>query len=75
MYTGAQTGVRYVALDAGRMRAMGGGTNHWGGWCRPMDAIDFETRDWIAHSGWPFARENVSGRFTGRRVMPSVDVH
>lgn len=56
MYAGADNGKRYAALDAGRLRFLGGGTNHWGGWCRPMDAIDFETRDWIAHSGWPFSR-------------------
>ena len=48
--------MRYAALDAGRLRALGGGTNHWGGWCRPMDAIDFEARPWMPHSGWPFPR-------------------
>jgi choline dehydrogenase-like flavoprotein len=56
MYAGADNGTRYVALDAGRLRFLGGGTNHWGGWCRPMDAIDFEARDWMPHSGWPFSR-------------------
>ncbi|HKX65249.1 MAG TPA: FAD-dependent oxidoreductase, partial [Rhizomicrobium sp.] len=44
LYTGAQTGRRYIALDAGRLRLLGGSTNHWGGWCRPLDAIDFERR-------------------------------
>lgn len=56
MYAGAETGTRYEALDVGRMRALGGGTNHWGGWCRPMDAIDFEAKPWMPHSGWPFGR-------------------
>ena len=61
LYAGNQTstgrtGVRYEALDAGRLRVLGGGTNHWGGWCRPMDAIDFEARPWIPYSGWPFPR-------------------
>ena len=59
MYAGAGTGVRYAALDAGRLRYLGGGTNHWGGWCRPMDAIDFEARDWVPHSGWPFPRSTL----------------
>src|SRR4051812_5196224 len=57
MYSGSQTGPRYAALDAGRLRLLGGGTNHWGGWCRPMDAIDFEARDWAPHSGWPISRK------------------
>lgn len=57
MYSGTETGTRYAPLDAGRLRQLGGGTNHWGGWCRPMDEIDFEKRDWVAHSGWPFPRK------------------
>ena len=57
MYSGAQTGVPYEPLDVGRLRQLGGGTNHWGGWCRPMDEIDFERRDWVPHSGWPFSRK------------------
>jgi choline dehydrogenase-like flavoprotein len=56
MYAGADNGTDYAALDAGRLRFLGGGTNHWGGWCRPMDAIDFEARDWMPHTGWPFSR-------------------
>jgi choline dehydrogenase-like flavoprotein len=56
MYAGAEAGLRYTALDAGRLRFLGGSTNHWGGWCRPLDAIDFEARDWMPHSGWPFPK-------------------
>jgi choline dehydrogenase-like flavoprotein len=56
MYAGALSGQRYIALDAGRLRFLGGSTNHWGGWCRPLDALDFEQRDWMPHSGWPFPR-------------------
>ena len=59
MYAGAQSGQPYIALDAGRLRFLGGGTNHWGGWCRPMDEIDFEARSWIPHSGWPFSRKTL----------------
>jgi choline dehydrogenase-like flavoprotein len=50
-------GSDYAALDAGRLRSLGGGTNHWGGWCRPMDAEDFEARPWMPYSGWPFPRK------------------
>lgn len=54
LYAGREAGVRYLPLDGSRLRYLGGSTNHWGGWCRPLDAIDFEKRDWVAHSGWPF---------------------
>jgi choline dehydrogenase-like flavoprotein len=56
LYAGDETGVRYLPLDASRQRALGGATNHWGGWCRPLDKIDFEVRDWLPFSGWPFGR-------------------
>ncbi|HEY1876198.1 MAG TPA: hypothetical protein VGG66_01970, partial [Rhizomicrobium sp.] len=63
MYAGNETGVRYTALDAGRLRFMGGSTNHWGGWCRPMDEADFEARDWMAHSGWPITRDALKAYY------------
>lgn len=57
LYQGAEVGAPYLPLDATRMRYLGGSTNHWGGWCRPMDDIDFEERTWMPYSGWPFGRE------------------
>ncbi|MGH6870475.1 MAG: FAD-dependent oxidoreductase [Rhizomicrobium sp.] len=57
LYDGAETGVRYLPLDASRQRVLGGSTTHWGGWCRPLDPIDFTKRDWLPWSGWPFGRE------------------
>jgi choline dehydrogenase-like flavoprotein len=38
-----------------RARRFGGSTTIWGGRCMPFDAIDFETRDYVSASGWPFA--------------------
>jgi len=49
----------YVGLpypfSASRQRFLGGTSNHWGGWCRPLDPIDFEVRPWIPLSGWPIS--------------------
>jgi choline dehydrogenase-like flavoprotein len=56
---GENVGLTYTALETGRSRYFGGGTNCWGGWCRPFDSIDFEKRDWIPHSGWPFNRSTL----------------
>ncbi len=39
--------------DVSRLRYFGGSTNHWAGWCRPLDAIDFAHRPAIPGSGWP----------------------
>ncbi len=54
LYEGENAGIEY-STSATRLRFFGGSTNHWGGYCRPLDAIDFEQRDWVPFSGWPFA--------------------
>jgi choline dehydrogenase-like flavoprotein len=45
-------GVPYEGYET-RLRMFGGSTNHWGGWCRPMEERTFEPRPWVPHSGWP----------------------
>jgi choline dehydrogenase-like flavoprotein len=55
LYTGVNVGLPYYALDFCQLRYLGGSTNAWGGWCRPLDPIDFESRPWVEQSGWPFA--------------------
>jgi choline dehydrogenase-like flavoprotein len=40
-------------LDRYRQRRYGGSTTIWGGRCMPFDAVDFEARPYVAHSGWP----------------------
>ncbi|MGO8858685.1 MAG: GMC oxidoreductase [Steroidobacteraceae bacterium] len=39
--------------DTYRQRRFGGTTTIWGGRCMPLDAIDFEQRDFMPNSGWP----------------------
>jgi len=41
--------------DKYRQRRLGGSTAIWGGRCVPFDPIDFETRAWVPHSGWPIS--------------------
>jgi choline dehydrogenase-like flavoprotein len=54
LYRGESQGIDYQFADGCRGRFLGGSSNCWGGWCRPLDSWDFEKRDWIPHSGWPF---------------------
>lgn len=54
LYRGKATGLNYQFADGCRARFLGGSSNCWGGWSRPLDAWDFEQRDWVPHSGWPF---------------------
>ena len=53
LYRGENVGHTYYPLDTCRYRLFGGSSNRWGGWCRPLDPIDFERRTWIPGSGWP----------------------
>jgi choline dehydrogenase-like flavoprotein len=59
LFAGKSVGVPYFPLERARLRYLGGSTNHWGGWSRPLDEIDFESRPWIPHSGWPIRRSDL----------------
>jgi choline dehydrogenase-like flavoprotein len=57
LFRGENRGARYFWLDACRFRLFGGSTNRWGGWCRPLEPVDYEQRDWLPWSGWPIDNE------------------
>lgn len=52
LYEGKSVGQEYWALHTSRLRYFGGTTNHWTGWCRPLDPLDFEARPGML-GGWP----------------------
>ena len=49
----------HAPLATYRERRLGGSSTIWGGRCVPFDPIDFEARDWIPQSGWPFGQEEL----------------
>ena len=51
---GEVVAARYPPLRDTRLSAFGGSTNVWAGWCRPLEPLDFEPRDWCSAGGWPF---------------------
>jgi len=71
LYDGASRGIPYFPLgDAGtRTRQFGGSTNRWNGECRPLVAIDFETRAWMPGSGWPFDLEHLRPYYERAQVV------
>lgn len=58
-YVGNVPSIDATYLSGSRIRMYGGSTNLWGGYCRPLDALDFEARDWVPDSGWPIARSEL----------------
>jgi len=47
------------SLSTSRIRMFGGTTAVWGGWCAPLDDLDFRQRDWVPESGWPIDRSDL----------------
>lgn len=59
LYQGDSVGQEYTPLSTSRLRFLGGTSNHWGGWCRPLDSHDFLPRNTVQHSGWPIRRSDL----------------
>jgi choline dehydrogenase-like flavoprotein len=69
LYEGVSTGSPYHPLHTCRHRLLGGTSNIWGGWCRPLDPIDFEQRDWVSYSGWPFSIDQIESEYKRAHVL------
>jgi choline dehydrogenase-like flavoprotein len=59
LYDGDLVGTDYYPLDVTRLRFLGGSSNHWIGYCRPLDAHDFERQPFHALSGWPISKADL----------------
>jgi len=53
LYDGESTGDSVYPINGTRLRYFGGTSGHWGGWCKPLDAIDLEHRPEAGSPGWP----------------------
>jgi choline dehydrogenase-like flavoprotein len=60
---GAVVGQPYFPLHETRVRRVGGSSWSWGGVLCKLDAIDFDRRQWVEHSGWPIRYEDVSRHY------------
>lgn len=63
LYQGKSIGGSNYSLTATRLRYFGGTSGHWGGWCRPLDAIDFVPRHTAGIAGWPLRREALEPHY------------
>jgi len=59
LYSGSNIGLPYFDLLGCRLRYFGGTTNHWGGYCRPNDPIDYEGREEMALPKWPIEEKDL----------------
>ena len=59
IYRGTVVGDPYYDLDVTRLRHLGGSSNHWGGYCRPMEAHIFERRLGSEVLEWPIGAKDL----------------
>lgn len=71
-YAGESIGEPYNLLVT-RLRYFGGTTNHWGGWCMPLDPIDFRARTFVPLSGWPFGRSALEPYYARAARICEID--
>jgi choline dehydrogenase-like flavoprotein len=58
-YRSEVVGHEHRGIHTGRFRAHGGTTTRWGGQISELNVEDFEHREWIPASGWPFSRTEL----------------
>ena len=73
LYRGKNLGKKYYSMDTARLRWLGGTSNHWGGNCRELDELDFETRDWVNHSGWPISKRTLDDFYLRAKAYLRLD--
>jgi len=61
-YQGEVTGLHYP-LSGSRLRYFGGTSNHWGGWCKPLDAADFTRRSTAPLPSWPISLQELDSHY------------
>lgn len=59
LYAADQTGLPYYDMTTCRLRYYGGTTNHWGGFCRENDRIDYEGRPDLGVPAWPVGYDDI----------------
>lgn len=58
VYEGEVSGRPYPLLGS-RLRWLGGTSNHWGGWVKPLDDLDFRDKPHYPMPAWPFGPEEL----------------
>ena len=79
---GDNIGQPYFPLDTARPRVFGGSGTRWnipiggerlGVRIRPLDPLDFEKRDWVPFSGWPFDKKHLDPFYDRAQAVCRVE--
>jgi choline dehydrogenase-like flavoprotein len=72
-YRSEVVGLTHRGVHTGRFRAKGGTTTRWGGQILELDSIDFEKREGIDGSGWPFAKDELTQHYERALALEGLD--
>lgn len=75
VYLAENTGQPYIELSATRQRFFGGTSNHWGGFCYPLEDYDFDQKDYAAVSGWPIQRSDLDPYLDETREILDIPLY
>ncbi|GBE25502.1 6'''-hydroxyparomomycin C oxidase [bacterium BMS3Bbin02] len=70
---GTNVGGKYFDLTTTRFRVLGGSSQRWAGWCRPIDPMDFEERPWVQNSGWPISFDDLAPYFSRAHEVCQIE--
>ena len=57
-----------VLLEAGGYEF----SDHWTGWCRPLDSYDFKRKPYVEYSGWPIERSDLDPYLEEAKVILDI---
>lgn len=72
-YAGETIGDKYFDLDACRLRYFGGTSNHWTGWCRPLDPHEFAGKGFANIGRWPIRRIDLDPYLPGAMEILEIE--
>lgn len=84
LFWGENIGHPYYPLDTTRVCGYGGTSHRWlinllngqlGVRIRSMDPIDFEKRDWVPYSGWPFSKSDLDPYYRRAHCLCKIGPH
>lgn len=72
-YQGEVEGDPYYDIGSARLRYFGGTTNHWTGWCRPLDPYDFAAKNGKAETAWPISAQTLAPYLDETRAILELE--
>jgi choline dehydrogenase-like flavoprotein len=75
LYRGENIGIPYDFDCNYRSRFLGGSSNCWGGWNRPLEPLDFTQRHWVPNSGWPIDKAALDSYYDRTHELLQLGPH